>query len=191
MRRAQKKPAKQSVKIKRLPRTAAQLVADKAEAIGLPAAQLARGSFAIVDVKLDRGEKATTATTLVNRGGTPVARWKAAKLLSESQVAAVDHCEQLWSMLGGKSLVADMSKISGSGGCSDWAEQEALDNLRWIKGYLPAKWWLVFENVCRFDEGAGFAGSSLTEVRSDQVTAARITVQFVADIIAMKERLTS
>jgi hypothetical protein len=191
MGRAQKKPAKQSVKIKRLPRTAAQLVADKAEAIGLPATQLARGSFAIVDVKLDRGEKATTATTLVNRGGTPVARWKAAKLLSESQVAAIDHCERLWSMLGGKSLVADLSKIPGSGGGSGWAEQEALDDLRRIKGYFPAKWWSVFENVCRFDEAAGFAGSSLTDCRNDQVTAARTTVQFVADIIAMKERLTA
>jgi len=48
----------------------------------------------------------------------------------------------------------------------------------------------VFENVCRFDEAAAFAGSSLTDCRNDQVTAARTTVQFVADIIVMKERLT-
>lgn len=190
MGRAKAKP-KASTKIKRRPRTPEQLIADKAEAIGLPTIQLQRGDFAIVDVSLERGEKVATSTTLANRGGTPVARWKAAKLLSDSQIAAITHCERLWSMLGGKALVADLSKVPGAGAGSGWAEQEALDDLRRIKGYFPAKWWSVFENVCRFDETAGFAGSTLTDCRNDQVAAARTTVQFVADIIAMKERLVT
>lgn len=189
MGRAKAKP-RASTKIKRKPRTADQLIADKAEAIGLPAIQLQRGAFSVVDVSLERGEKVATTTTLVNRGGTPVARWTSAKLLSESQIAAIAHCERLWSMLPGKSLVADLSRVPGAGTGSGWAEQEALDDLRRIKGYFPAKWWSVFENVCRFDETAGFAGSTLTDCRNDQVAAARTTVQFVADIIAMKERLT-
>ena len=132
-----------------------------------------------------------TLRTLVNRGGTPVARWKAAKLLSASQIAAIDHCERLWGMLGGKSLVMNFEKIGGCGAGDGWSEQEALDDLRRIKGYVPAKYWTLFENVCRFDEAAGFAGSSMTAVRSDQVTAARLTIMFVADIIAMRERLVS
>jgi len=86
-------------------------------------------------------------------------------------------------------LVMDLARIPGAGQGNGWAEQEALDDLKRIKGYVPAKWWNVFESVCRFDETAGFAGSALTDCRNDQVAAARTTVQFVADIIAMKERL--
>lgn len=184
--------AKRSTKIRRRPPTAEELVAAKALAIGLPAHQLARGNFELTDVPLrEVGARVVTQATLINRGGTPVARWKAAKLLSESQVAAIDHCERLWSMLGGKAMVMDLAKIPGAGSGDGWSEQEALDDLRRIKGYVPAKWWCVFENVCRFDEPAGSAGSSLTAYRNDQVAAARTTVQFVADIIAMKERLTN
>lgn len=185
--------AKTSTKIKRQSKTPAQRMAEaitaKGEAIGAPAIQVARGMHAIVDVPLRDAGRVVTEHTLINRGGTPVARWKAAKLLSDSQVAAIDHCEALWALLGGKSLIMDLARIPGAGQGNGWAEQEALDDLKRIKGYVPAKYWSVFENVCRFDETAGFAGSSLTECRNDQVSAARVTIQFVADIIAMKERL--
>lgn len=134
--------------------------------------------------------RVVTEHTLINRGGTPVARWKAAKPLSDSQVAAIDHCEMLWSRLGGKALVMDLTRIPGAGQGTGWADQEALDDLKRIKGYFPASWWAVYENVSRFDEAAGFAGSALTTSRNDQVTAARTTVQFVADVIAVKERLS-
>ncbi|GLV28184.1 hypothetical protein TomTYG75_07080 [Sphingobium sp. TomTYG75] len=127
---------------------------------------------------------------MVNRGGTPVARWIESGALSDSQMAAINHCERLWGKLNGKSLTQDLNKISGIGGGDGWAEQEALDDLKRIKGYFPMKWWTVFECVCRFDEPAGFAGSALTALRNDQVAAARTTVQFVADIIAMNERLS-
>jgi hypothetical protein len=185
--------AKTSTKIKRAPKSPAQRMAEavtaKGEAIGAPAIQVARGMHAIVDVPLRDAGRVVTEHTLINRGGTPVARWKTAKLLSESQIAAIDHCEALWAQLGGKALVMDFDRIPGAGQGDGWAEQEALDDLKRIKGYVPPKYWSVFENVCRFDEAAGFAGAALTECRNDQVTAARTTVQFVADIIAMKERL--
>jgi hypothetical protein len=170
-------------------KTEADRVADKAAAIGMPIAQLARGDHVIVETPIRDAGRVKTEKTLVNRGGTPVARWKAAALLSESQIAAIDHCERLWDRLPGKGLVADLTKAPGAGAGDGWVEQEALDDLRRIKGYVPARYWSVFENVCRFDEGAGFAGSAMTSVRSDQVTAARLTVMFVADIIAMNERL--
>lgn len=185
---------KASTKIKRVPKSPAQRLAEaivaKAEAIGAPAFQVAKGMHAIVDVPLRDGGRVVSTQTLINRGGTPVARWKAAKLLSDSQVAAIDHCEMLWSRLGGKGLVMDLARIPGAGQGNGWAEQEALDDLKRIKGYVPARYWSVFENICRFDETAGFAGSALTVCRNDQVAAARVTVQFVADVIAMNERLS-
>ena len=185
--------AKVSTKIKRQPKTLAQRMAEavtaKGKAIGAPAIQIARGMHAIVDVPLRDAGRVVTERTLINRGGTPVARWKAANLLSDSQIAAIDHCEALWARLGGRALVMDLTRIPGAGQGNGWAEQEALDDLKRIKSYIPAKYWAVFENVCRFDETAGFAGSALTDCRNDQVATARVTVQFVADIISMKERL--
>jgi len=185
--------AKASTKIKRQPKTLAQRMAEavtaKGEAIGAPAIQIARGMHAIVDVPLRDAGRVVTEHTLINRGGTPVARWKAAKLLSDSQVAAIDHCETLWSRLGGKALVMDLARIPGVGQGNGWAEQEALDDLKRIKGYVPGKYWCVFENVCRFDQPAGTAGSDLANNTRSAIDAARIVVMFVADIVAMKERL--
>jgi hypothetical protein len=186
---------KQSTKIKRAVKTPAQRAAErvqaKGEAIGVPAIQLARGTYEEVDVPLRDGSRVVTLKTLVNRGGTPVARWKAANLLSVTQVAAIDHCEALWARLGGKSLVMDFDRIPGGGQGNGWSEQEALDDLKRIKDYVPAKYWSIFENVVRFDEPAGYAGSSLTDCKNDQVASARVVVQFVADIIAMKERVAA
>lgn len=170
-------------------KTEADRVVDKAVAIGMPLVQLARGDHAIVETPIRDAGRIKTEKTLVNRGGTPIARWRAANLLSYSQIAAIEHCERLWERLPGKGLVMDIGKVPGAGAGDGWAEQEALDDLRRIKGHVPARYWDVFENVCRFDEPAGFAGSALTDCRNDQVATARVTVQFVADIIAMKERL--
>ena len=178
-----KKPVKTPAQI------AAERVAAKAEAIGVPAAQIARGGFAIQEVPLRDGGRVVTEKTLVNRGGTPIARWTAAGQLSETQRAAIDHCCTLWERVGSKALVMDFDKVAGCGAGSGWSQQEALDDLRRIKGYVPAKYWSVFENVCRFDEPAGYAGSALVEDRRQQADAARLMVQFVADVVAMKERL--
>ena len=129
---------KVSTKIKREPKSPAQCMAEavsaKAEAIGVPTIQIARGGHAIADVPLRDAGRVVTERTLINRGGTPVARWKAANLLSDSQVAAIDHCETLWARLGGKGLVMDLARIPGAGQGNGWAEQEALDDLKPIKG---------------------------------------------------------
>lgn len=183
---------KRSTKIKRAAKTpeqrAAERVQTKALAIGVPSIQLERGDFAEVDVPLRDGGRVVTLKTLVNRGSSPVARWKTAGLLSASQIAAIDHCEALWGQLGGKSLVMNFDRIGGGQG-NGWAEQEALDDLARFKGYIPSKYWTVFENVCRFDEPAGTAGSSLSTNARSSIDTARVVVMFVADIIAMRERL--
>lgn len=69
-------------------------------------------------------------------------------------------------------------------------EHQALSDLARIKGYFPAKYWCVFENVCRFDEPAGVAGSKLATNKDEHVAAARMTVKFVASVIAQNERLS-
>ena len=126
----------------------------------------------------------------INRGGTPVARWRAAHLLSETQIAAIEYCWKLWDRAGRQNgLVMDLLRVVGQQPSSGWAQQDALDQLARMKGYVPEPYFDIFENVCRFDEPAGVAGSKIsTNTRSAQ-EAARICVCFVADTIAMKERL--
>lgn len=137
-----------------------------------------------------RGKYSGAAKMLVNRGGTPRARWEKAGMLSETQISAIDHCERLWSQINGKGLVANWDAVPGGSSGDGWSEQEALTSLARMKSYVPPKYWSVFECVCRFDEPAGFAGSRLTDCLADQVATARLTVQFVADIVYMKERLS-
>lgn len=157
--------------------------------IDAEAMQAARAD-AINPFAAQHGDYERLGVMMVNRGGTPVARWKAASLLSESQLAAIAHCERLWGMLNGKALVMDLMRIPGQPSGNGWAEQEALDDLARMKGYIPAKYWSVFESVCRFDEPAGYAGSRIATHKDEQAIAARLIVQFVADTIAMKERLS-
>jgi hypothetical protein len=128
----------------------------------------------------------------VNRGGTPIARWRKAGILSDSQQAAIEHCIRLWRLVTASGrLVANLDRtVFGSPGDGHSAEVEARDDLKRIKGYVGERYFSVFENVVRFDEPAGVAGSRLEQPSANRELAARFCVQFVADIITMKERLT-
>ena len=128
---------------------------------------------------------------LVNRGGTPIARWKSCGALDDQEIAAIEHCWKLWDRAGRQSgLVMDLNKMPGLPGGDGMAQHEALEDLHRIKGYFPDKYWSVFENVCRFDEPAGVAGSKLATNKDEHVAAARLTVKFVASVIAQNERLS-
>lgn len=137
------------------------------------------------------GDYQRNLRVVINRGGTPIARWQAAGLLSDSQNAAIAHCIRLWEAIGiSGGLVANLDRtVFGCPGDGNLAEIEARTDLQRIKGYVPGKYFAIYENVVRFDEPAGVAGSKLTDSKNDQTAAARVVVQFVADIIAMKERL--
>ena len=123
-----------------------------------------------------------------NRGGTPIARWKADRLLSDTQCLAIDYCIRLWERAVRQSLTMDPMKVIGLPPSSGWSQQEALDELAHFKAQLPRAYWEVFENVCRFDEPAGTAGSKLANNNRSAIDAARICVGFVAELIAMWKR---
>jgi len=129
---------------------------------------------------------------VTNRGGNAVHRWKAAGLLSDGQQAAILHCERLWGLTDTSGrLVANLDRtVFGCPGDGNLAEIEARDDLKRIKGYFPETYWNVFENVCRFDEPAGTAGSRLANNARSAIDAARLCVCMVADMIVMRERLS-
>lgn len=130
---------------------------------------------------------------VVNRGGTALERWKRDGKLSESQQAAIIHCQRLWDKIGkpSRGLVADFNRVSGEGGkASGLTDLEAMLEMARIESNIPSKYWACFESVCRFDEPSGLAGSRLAEPDRTAEAVARLTVCFVADIITMRERLS-
>lgn len=131
----------------------------------------------------------------VNRGGTAIDRWRSAKLLSDAQVAAILHMFRLWELTtSSRSVVANLDRgIAGTAGDGNMAEIEARLNLHRIIDYFPHPidaYYHIFENCCRFDEPAGVAGSRLAGGDRTGPRAALTVVQFVADTIYMRERLS-
>lgn len=130
---------------------------------------------------------------VINRGGTPVMRWIAANKLSDTQALAIQLCYRLWALVGleQRTTAAYGERIAGNAEISDQRSAmliEAREDLHRIQDYIPGGYWTIFENVCRFDEPAGIAGSRMGSARGAEDRAHTI-VCFVADIIAMNERL--
>lgn len=181
---------KTSTKIKKPRKTAAQLhaerVAEKAASIGAVIGPAQGGCHEIVRVPLRDGGRVKTETTLLNRGGTAVDRWHRDGQLTDIQVRAIEHVQALWQRAATvRGLVFDPLKIPGGTGGDGLSQQEALDDLSRYGRDVPAKYWSVFEAVCRWDEPAGTAGSKLATNRPAALASARLCVAFVADLIAM------
>lgn len=156
------------------------------------AAREREAPVAVNDFAAQHGDYESNLRFIVNRGGTPLARWKKAGLLSETQEAAIQHCTRLWELTSTSgSLVANLDRtVFGCPGDGNMAEIQARTDLQRIKTGFPARYWSVFENVCRFDEPAGVAGSKLAEDDVTRRTMARTIVCMVADMIFMRERLS-
>jgi len=138
-------------------------------------------------------EDGSKARTSINRGGSPICRWKAAGSLSQSQQAAIDYMVRLWGQAGLQQRVtANYGPITGGNGNAELRainEIEAREDLHRIQAYVPKAYWNVFEAVVRFDEPAGVAGSALANSSRNAKHTAYLIVCFCADIIAMKEGL--
>lgn len=129
---------------------------------------------------------------VTNRGGTPIDRWRRDGHISPSQDAAIAHCIALWGAISNSAgLVANLDRtVFGSPGEGHSREVEARTDLQRLKSHVGPQFWSLFENVVRFDEPAGVAGSRLGAPTQKREFAARLAVQFVADIITTKERLS-
>lgn len=146
---------------------------------------------------LTHGEENVRAKVAINRGGTPVCRWEAAGKLSQTQLLAIGHMAALWAAVEAPAAVtarygAHSAKGTGSAEMAAARIIEAREDLNRAKDYFvgPLKAYFdVFEDVVRYGIAAGTAAAADGySDRSAQERACTI-VQFVADIIAMKERL--
>ncbi len=137
------------------------------------------------------GKRMSIVKVMLNRGGTAVDRWIAndrTDMFAEPQQMAIRYCRNLWHKADGGLSAIDPSadKVDSPLG---WAQSEALAELDSIKRGIPRAYWSVFENVCRFDEEAGVAGSRLATNSRSAVDAAKTTVAFTASLIAMRNGL--
>lgn len=127
---------------------------------------------------------------VTNRGGTAIDRWKRSGSLTDSQQAAILHCQHLWLKVGSQAVVIDFERVRGLPHGDGYSQHEAFTELARISAGFPRDYWDVFENVCRHDLPAGVAGSRLANHRRSSETAARTIVCFIADMIATRERLS-
>ena len=154
------------------------------------AAQLGRYAEAKVgDLDGSRGGmRMAIHKVMLNRGGTAVDRWIAndrTGQFAEPQQAAIRYCRNLWHRADGGLSAVDPSadKVDAPLG---WSQHEALAELDQLKRGMPRLYWEVYENVCRFDEEAGVAGSKLATNARSAIDAARVTVAFVASLVAIR-----
>lgn len=138
-------------------------------------------------------ETATVAMAHIS-AHSPVERWKRAGRLSDSQKAAIALCEALWAKCGlRQKLTASYGERMPMGCDNEWIAVHEIDarrRLARIEGYCVPWQWEAFENIVRFDETAGSAGTSLGFSGSKGAQAAMLMlVRCVADQIAKEERL--
>jgi hypothetical protein len=174
-------------------KTEAQLVEEMAERIGVPREQrryLVRHQQ--VDLSGENGEKGENIVVLMNRGGTAVERWILSDRLgmfAEGEQRAIRYTQGLWVRAEGRLRAVDPTRDVVDEMIDGMSQQEALDELDRLKDRVPRPFWDCYENVCRFDEEAGVAGSKLATNSRSAIDAAKTTVAFTASLIAQWRRL--
>lgn len=137
------------------------------------------------------GKRMSIVRVMLNRGGTAVERWIANdrnQLFGEGEQRAIRYCQNLWTRSEGNLAAIDPTadRVDAPLG---WAQQEAIVELKRLAERVPTPYWRCYENVCRFDEEAGAAGSRLANNSRSAIDAAKTTVAFTASLIAMWRRL--
>jgi hypothetical protein len=141
----------------------------------------------VVDLSGELGGKRGMATVLRNLYPNIADRWLAegGPGFEEPQRRAIEHCRSLWHRAATEGrLVANLDRVRGSSGGDGWTQHEALSELATFKARLPLHSWDVFENVVRWDEPAGAAGSKYSNNPHQAIAHAKASVGFVLSMIA-------
>lgn len=142
----------------------------------------------VVDLSGALGGKKGMATVLRNLYPNIADRWLAESGpgFEEPQRRALEHCRSLWVRAGteGRLTANYGATIMGSGRDDDWTQNEALAQLGVFKDRLPQHTWDCFENVVRWEEPAGVAGSRFASNTPQAIAHAKASVGFVLSMIA-------
>lgn len=137
---------------------------------------------------------------VMNRGGSTVERWISRGDLSRGQSEAIALYSRLWRLwIGEQRVTANWSLVatfrSGAASIDDFASTrirakamlDHLDNAVFFA--FPLAHFEVWRNVVLFDEPAGVAGGRLGYRNKGAEASAKAIVLFIADMIAIDQRL--
>lgn len=149
-------------------------------------AQLANGVYE--REVIIHGEDGARATVHINRECNVLERWmdEGGDGFGPGACQAIRDCQFFWSRLSGPRLIANYGERIPSGRCDGVGQSEALSELAHYSKGIPQPYWEVFENVCRFGEPAGVAGSRYAKNKPQQIQSAKVITGFVASLIASK-----
>jgi len=182
-------------RVARIAREAVERVAKRAREAGIPEHRIAQGHLGeteIVDLSGELGGKRMSLVpVLINRGGSAVDRWlnrDQTGMFGEGEERAIRYTQNLWARIdGGLQAVDPAADVVDN--VEGWSQQEALTEIKLLEGRIPRKYWQCYENVCRFDEEAGVAGSNLATNNRSAIDAAKTCVAYTAALIAQFRRL--
>jgi hypothetical protein len=103
-------------------------------------------------------------------------------------VQVIRDCQFYWSRCNGPRLCAQYGERMPRGQSDGTGETEALSELAHMAKGVPPEFWSIYENVCRFGEPAGYAGSAWAKNTAQQIQSAKVTVGMVASFIAARLR---
>lgn len=128
---------------------------------------------------------------MINRKGSPIAAWfkEGGPGFEDPQARAIEYIERLWVKAATPGRLVANYGVTVRGGFEGRDHFEAIDELGRWQTEFGVDYWSVFENVVRFDEPAGVAGSKLAANRPQSASAAKAIVGFIASMIAQRKRM--
>lgn len=146
--------------------------------------QMAKGNVSRIDmIHADTAQRVT-----VHKVRDHVQEWHVSGVpgFEEPAMYAIEWCQRHWEARGvlGKQSASYEPTIPG--GQNHARDIEMHDELDEMKAMFPAKWWNVFEDVCRWGRPAGVAGSEWADNNPQAIATARAIVGTIANTIAMK-----
>jgi hypothetical protein len=137
------------------------------------------------------GKRQSMVRLLVNRNVSTVDKWlfEGGPGFESPEAASIDHVRGLWRIVGNGARVIGRYDPSGVRGSAVRPEKDetylsALLTLGEYQKQFPARIWEAFENVVRWDEPAGVAGSRMANHPAERRAHAKACVGFVASKIA-------
>ena len=129
-----------------------------------------------------------------NNAHDPITRWENAGRLTPSNITVIDTMRRIWFLVGlHQNVTANYGeRISGQPSAEFQIinKIKAAKDLKRIEGYIPKKYWTMFERVCRHGWAAGVAGSDLGFGGRSAQDRAHMVVVIVCDVIGINENLS-
>lgn len=149
-------------------------------------AQLANGDYTREFVT--NGDTSTKSMAHRNRDSFVIERWLEDEThFPPGAVQAVRDCQFFWNRLKSPRIIANYGERIHGGQNDGIGETEALSELKWMAQDIPDRFWSVFENVARWNEPAGVAGSAWAKNTPQQIQSAKVITGFVACLIAQRK----